>query len=72
MTHHGTVWLDGGDSLGDAKVTRYTSALTLQVLGNAKGVFTTVLSIAIFQNPYTAASATGYAAQSTRCCVLDM
>lgn len=41
-------------------VTRYTSALTLQVLGNAKGVFTTVLSIAIFQNPYTAASATGY------------
>lgn len=41
-------------------VTRYTSALTLQVLGNAKGVFTTILSIAIFRNPYTAASATGY------------
>mmetsp|Transcript_8266 Transcript_8266/g.24668 ORF Transcript_8266/g.24668 Transcript_8266/m.24668 type:complete len:371 (+) Transcript_8266:716-1828(+) len=41
-------------------VTRYTSALTLQVLGNAKGVFTTVLSIAIFQNPYTSSSVSGY------------
>jgi drug/metabolite transporter (DMT)-like permease len=41
-------------------VTRYTSALTLQVLGNAKGVFTTALSIFVFQNPYTVTSVTGY------------
>ncbi len=31
-----------------------------QVLGNAKGVFTTALSIMIFQNPYTVTSVTGY------------
>jgi hypothetical protein len=30
------------------------------VLGNAKGVFTTVMSILIFQNPYTVHSAGGY------------
>lgn len=41
-------------------VTRYTSALTLQVLGNAKGVLTTALSIFIFRNPYTVTSVTGY------------
>jgi hypothetical protein len=43
-----------------AQVTRYTSALTLQVLGNAKGVFTTALSIFIFRNPYTVTSVGGY------------
>jgi hypothetical protein len=42
------------------QVTRYTSALTLQVLGNAKGVFTTALSIMIFRNPYTVTSVGGY------------
>ena len=31
-----------------------------QVLGNAKGVFTTALSIFIFQNPYTVTSVSGY------------
>jgi drug/metabolite transporter (DMT)-like permease len=41
-------------------VTRYTSALTLQVLGNAKGVFTTALSIFIFRNPFTVTSVGGY------------
>ena len=41
-------------------MTRYTSALTLQVLGNAKGVFTTALSIFIFRNPYTVTSVSGY------------
>ncbi len=30
------------------------------MLGNAKGVFTTALSIFIFQNPYTVTSVTGY------------
>lgn len=43
-----------------SQVTRYTSALTLQVLGNAKGVFTTALSIFIFRNPFTVTSVGGY------------
>ena len=41
-----------------------------QVLGNAKGVFTTALSIFIFQNPYTVTSVSGYiitVAVSLRC-----
>ncbi|KAL7194446.1 hypothetical protein ACSBR1_034795 [Camellia fascicularis] len=34
-------------------VTKHTSALTLQVLGNAKGVVTVVISILLFRNPVT-------------------
>ncbi|CAF1696312.1 unnamed protein product [Brassica napus] len=34
-------------------VTKHTSALTLQVLGNAKGAVAVVISILIFQNPVT-------------------
>lgn len=41
-------------------VTRYTSALTLQVLGNAKGVFATGISIVVFGNPWTFSSIGGY------------
>jgi hypothetical protein len=62
------------------QVTRYTSALTLQVLGNAKGVFTTALSIFIFRNPYTVTSVGGYLitvavrlpqGRSSSCCVIQ-
>lgn len=41
-------------------VTRYTSALTLQVLGNAKGVFTVATSIAYFRNPVNVWTVGGY------------
>ncbi|KAL6785738.1 hypothetical protein ACKKBF_B01450 [Auxenochlorella protothecoides x Auxenochlorella symbiontica] len=41
-------------------VTKYTSALTLQVLGNAKGVVAVVTSVLYFQNPVNAMSALGY------------
>ncbi|CAI8610070.1 unnamed protein product [Vicia faba] len=42
-------------------VTKHTSALTLQVLGNAKGVVAVVISILIFRNPVTFIGMTGYA-----------
>lgn len=42
-------------------VTKKTNALTLQVLGNAKGVFATAVSVAIFRNPLTLQSIIGYA-----------
>lgn len=42
-------------------VTRYTSALTLQVLGNAKGVVAVVISVLCFRNPVTTYSVLGYA-----------
>jgi hypothetical protein len=42
-------------------VTRYTSALTLQVLGNAKGVVAVVISVLCFRNPVTVYSMLGYA-----------
>lgn len=42
-------------------VTKYTSALTLQVLGNAKGVIAAVISIMIFHNPVTWRGVVGYA-----------
>lgn len=42
-------------------VTRYTSALTLQVLGNAKGVVAVVISVLCFRNPVTIYSMLGYA-----------
>ena len=41
-------------------VTKHTSALTLQVLGNGKGVAAVVVSVLIFQNPVTLASVIGY------------
>ncbi|KAI8468716.1 MAG: triose-phosphate transporter family-domain-containing protein [Monoraphidium minutum] len=42
-------------------VTKYTSALTLQVLGNLKGVIAAAVSIALFRNPVTAKGLLGYA-----------
>lgn len=41
-------------------VTKHTSALTLQVLGNAKGAVAVVISILIFQNPVTVMGIGGY------------
>lgn len=41
-------------------VTKYTSALTLQVLGNGKGVAAVVVSVMVFRNPVTFASVVGY------------
>lgn len=41
-------------------VTKNTSALTLQVLGNAKGAVAVVISILLFQNPVTAIGIGGY------------
>lgn len=42
-------------------VTKYTSALTLQVLGNAKGVVAACVSVLVFTNPVTPQGVTGYA-----------
>lgn len=41
-------------------VTKYTSALTLQVLGNAKGAVAVVISILIFRNPVSVTGMMGY------------
>eukprot|EP00238_Polyblepharides_amylifera_P007139 CAMPEP_0196581174 /NCGR_PEP_ID=MMETSP1081-20130531/32764_1 /TAXON_ID=36882 /ORGANISM="Pyramimonas amylifera, Strain CCMP720" /LENGTH=209 /DNA_ID=CAMNT_0041901295 /DNA_START=592 /DNA_END=1221 /DNA_ORIENTATION=- len=41
-------------------VTKNTSALTLQVLGNAKGVVATIVSILLFRNPVSTAGMVGY------------
>lgn len=41
-------------------VTKHTSALTLQVLGNGKGVAAVVVSVMVFRNPVTFASVIGY------------
>ena len=41
-------------------VTKRTSPLTLHVLGNAKGVFATVVSVAVFKNPVSSVCAAGY------------
>lgn len=41
-------------------VTKHTSALTIQVLGNAKGVVAAVISVMIFKNEVTALGAFGY------------
>jgi len=41
-------------------VTAHVGALSLQVLGNAKGVVCTVVSIMLFRNPITFRSVTGY------------
>mmetsp|Transcript_13757 Transcript_13757/g.29598 ORF Transcript_13757/g.29598 Transcript_13757/m.29598 type:complete len:373 (+) Transcript_13757:157-1275(+) len=42
-------------------VTKYTSPLTLQVLGNAKGVVAAFVSVLVFLNPVTVTGALGYA-----------
>ncbi|CAL9085660.1 unnamed protein product [Musa acuminata var. zebrina] len=41
-------------------VTKHTSALTLQVLGNAKGAVAVVISIMIFRNPVSFTGMAGY------------
>lgn len=41
-------------------VTKHTSALTLQVLGNAKGAVAVVVSVLIFKNPVTWTGMLGY------------
>lgn len=41
-------------------VTKHTSALTLHVLGNGKGVAAVVVSVMVFRNPVTFASVIGY------------
>ncbi|XP_052173941.1 probable sugar phosphate/phosphate translocator At3g11320 [Diospyros lotus] len=41
-------------------VTKHTSALTLQVLGNAKGAVAVVVSILIFRNPVSVTGILGY------------
>ncbi|MBA0734821.1 hypothetical protein Gogos_018712 [Gossypium gossypioides] len=41
-------------------VTKHTSALTLQVLGNAKGAVAVVVSIIIFKNPVSLVGMLGY------------
>ncbi|XP_050146600.1 probable sugar phosphate/phosphate translocator At3g11320 isoform X1 [Malus sylvestris] len=41
-------------------VTKHTSALTLQVLGNAKGAVAVVVSILIFKNPVSVTGMMGY------------
>lgn len=41
-------------------VTKHTSALTLQVLGNAKGAAAVVISILLFRNPVTFIGIAGY------------
>ncbi|KAI4315335.1 hypothetical protein L6164_028157 [Bauhinia variegata] len=42
-------------------VTKHTSALTLQVLGNAKAAVAAVVSVLIFRNPVTLMGMTGFA-----------
>ncbi|XP_078445638.1 nucleotide-sugar transporter family protein [Wolffia australiana] len=42
-------------------VTKHTSALTLQVLGNAKAAVAAVVSVLIFRNPVTVNGMTGFA-----------
>ncbi|XP_039144921.1 probable sugar phosphate/phosphate translocator At5g05820 [Dioscorea cayenensis subsp. rotundata] len=42
-------------------VTKHTSALTLQVLGNAKGAVAVIISILIFKNPVSVTGMLGYA-----------
>lgn len=48
-------------NLSNFLVTKYTSALTLQVLGNAKAAVAAVVSVLIFRNPVTVMGMTGFA-----------
>jgi len=60
-------WLLGNSCLAYAVnltnflVTKYTSALTLQVLGNCKGVIAAVVSVFMFKNHVTPRGCLGYA-----------
>lgn len=47
-------------NLANFLVTKHTSALTLQVLGNAKGVIAAVISVMIFKNQLTGLGVMGY------------
>lgn len=47
-------------NLGGMLVTKYLGALTLQVLGNLRGVVATAVSVAIFQNPVSVTALFGY------------
>ncbi|TYH54074.1 hypothetical protein ES332_D09G142800v1 [Gossypium tomentosum] len=47
-------------NLSNFLVTKHTSALTLQVLGNAKGAVAVVISILLFKNPVTVVGIGGY------------
>ncbi|KAG7015998.1 putative sugar phosphate/phosphate translocator [Cucurbita argyrosperma subsp. argyrosperma] len=47
-------------NLSNFLVTKHTSALTLQVLGNAKGAVAVVVSILIFRNPVSVTGMMGY------------
>ncbi|KAB2013074.1 hypothetical protein ES319_D09G132800v1 [Gossypium barbadense] len=47
-------------NLSNFLVTKHTSALTLQVLGNAKGAVAVVISILLFRNPVTVVGIGGY------------
>ncbi|XP_058210731.1 UDP-URONIC ACID TRANSPORTER 1-like [Rhododendron vialii] len=47
-------------NLSNFLVTKHTSALTLQVLGNAKGAVAVVISILLFKNPVTFIGIGGY------------
>ncbi|KAM7260212.1 hypothetical protein ACFE04_015953 [Oxalis oulophora] len=47
-------------NLANFLVTKHTSALTLQVLGNAKGAVAVVVSILIFRNPVSVTGMLGY------------
>uniref|UniRef100_A0A7R9W0I2 Sugar phosphate transporter domain-containing protein n=1 Tax=Chlamydomonas euryale TaxID=1486919 RepID=A0A7R9W0I2_9CHLO len=42
-------------------VIKYTSPLTMQVLGNAKGVVAAIVSVFVFHNPVTVSGVLGYA-----------
>lgn len=50
-----------GANLSSFLVTRVTSALTLQVLGNAKGAFAAAVSIPVFRTPVSPIWVCGYA-----------
>ncbi|KAG2451423.1 hypothetical protein HYH02_004022 [Chlamydomonas schloesseri] len=60
-------WLIGNSCLAyfvnltNFLVTKFTSALTLQVLGNAKGVVAAAVSVAVFRNTVTVQGCLGYA-----------
>ncbi|KAG2445767.1 hypothetical protein HXX76_000371 [Chlamydomonas incerta] len=60
-------WLVGNSCLAyfvnltNFLVTKFTSALTLQVLGNAKGVVAAGVSVAVFRNTVTVQGCLGYA-----------
>lgn len=49
-------------NLSNFLVTKCLGALTLQVLGNAKGAVGAAVSVAVFRNPITRSGALGYAA----------